>query len=67
MVVNGTSYSKYYYIKDILGNIIGIADQDEILITYKYDAWGNQEVYYAREEDYIYNLNKLYYYFIFIE
>jgi YD repeat-containing protein len=32
----------YYYIRDILGNIIGLVDKDgRIVVKYAYDAFGN--------------------------
>jgi RHS repeat-associated protein len=32
---------KYYYIRNILGNILGIVDTDgNIIVEYQYDAWG---------------------------
>ena len=38
IIYNG---SRYYYIRDILGNILGIVDSSgNIVVEYQYDAWG---------------------------
>lgn len=42
---NGPAIVVYKYIKDRLGNVIGITDGNNLLAKYKYDAWGNHKVY----------------------
>ena len=38
--------SKYFYVRDLLGVIRNIIDiNGNIVVTYKYDAWGNHKVY----------------------
>ncbi|MFA7376177.1 MAG: hypothetical protein WCZ13_01615, partial [Acholeplasmataceae bacterium] len=38
--------SKYFYVRDLLGVIRNIIDiNGKIVVTYKYDAWGNHKVY----------------------
>ena len=34
--------AKYYYVKDVLGNINSIIDDNgRVVVTYEYDEWGN--------------------------
>lgn len=38
--------SKYFYVRDLLGVIRNVIDiNGSIVVTYKYDAWGNHKVY----------------------
>ena len=38
--------SKYFYVRDLLGVIRNVIDiNGNIVVTYKYDAWGNHKVY----------------------
>ena len=38
--------NKYFYVRDLLGVIRNIIDiNGKIVVTYKYDAWGNHKVY----------------------
>ena len=37
--------TKYFYIRDVYQNILGIIDNTgKIVVKYKYDAWGNVSV-----------------------
>ena len=40
-VMNGTSSTTYYYVKNILGDVLGITDSNGTLVAeYRYDAYG---------------------------
>ncbi len=37
--------SEYFYVFDLLGNVIGLMNESgQLVVTYTYDAWGNQRV-----------------------
>ena len=37
-----TAEGNYFYIRDVIGNIIGLIDKDgKFVVKYSYDAWGN--------------------------
>ena len=39
--MNGTSSTTYYYVKNILGDVLGITDSNGTLVAeYRYDAYG---------------------------
>ena len=45
--LNGVNYngSEYFYVFDLLGNVIGLMNESgQLVVTYTYDAWGNQRV-----------------------
>ena len=44
----------YYYIKNILGDIVGIIDNNgQIIAKYAYDAWGNHKIYIQCTEGFV--------------
>ncbi len=44
--------ARYYYQRDLLGNIIAILDSmGNVVVKYKYDAWGNHKVLDAAGEE----------------
>ena len=59
--------SRYYYRKDIRGDIINILDNNgNVVVKYVYDAWGNQKVLDAAgtentSDDFIGNINPIRY------
>ena len=39
------NYNEYFYVFDLLGNVIGLMNESgQLVVTYTYDAWGNQRV-----------------------
>ena len=49
----GSTSETYYYVKDALGNVIGIYDDTgDMLVRYDYDAWGRLRTTWYKNDDY---------------
>ncbi len=51
--ITGNTSETYYYVKDALGNVIGIYDDTgDMLVRYDYDAWGRLRATWYKNDDY---------------
>ena len=51
--ITGNTSETYYYVKDALGNVIGIYDDTgDMLVRYDFDAWGRLRTTWYKNDDY---------------
>ncbi len=51
--ISGNTNETYYYVKDALGNVIGIYDDTgDMIVRYDYDAWGRLRTTWYKNDDY---------------
>ncbi len=55
--ISGNTNETYYYVKDALGNVIGIYDDTgDMLVRYDYDAWGRLRTSWFKNDEYQYSV-----------